>query len=273
MNWTKEQLLTLTKEALALTHSTLQELGKNAKDEQKGKFIGDIVTSGDVAISEKLITFFKEKGVPAIIWSEESEIIKLTDNPQFIISFDDIDGTDNFFRGENALPYCTILSIFDNIQPTFNDALVAGILVHNTNDVWHAVRGEGTYLNDKPVFTSKKTSLNKKERAITVVDHYKTEEYITTLFKHYPELWIKDFSCTGMHLVGISSGMFDVFVNPSIPSYEVGAGYLLIKEAGGLITDFEGNELKNETYAFNKTYKFIAAGNKDLLKEILEKLH
>jgi myo-inositol-1(or 4)-monophosphatase len=273
MNWTTEQLLTLTKEALALTHSTLSELGKNAKDEREGKFVGDIVTSGDVAISEKLIQFFKEKGVPAIIWSEESEIIKLTEDPQFIISFDDIDGTDNFFRGENALPYCTILSIFDNTQPTFNDALVAGILVHNTNDIWHAVRGEGTYLNDKSVFTSKKTTLGREERALLVVDHHGSGGVISPLFKHYIDFWVKDFGCTGMHLAGISSGMFDVFVNASIKSYEVGAGYLLITEAGGLITDFEGNELKNKQYEFNKTYQFIAAGNKELLKEILEKLH
>ncbi len=270
MTWTTEQLTQICKNALYEAHTILNTLSEKGIHEIYDEHVTDISTKGDMAVSETLKNFFKKEKIPAILYSEESGKIQLTKNPKYTITFDDIDGTDNYHRGRKILPYCTVITIFDSTEPNFENALVTGILEHNSKDLWHAVRNKGCYLNNSKINTSNKTTLNR--RTAIIIDHYTSSKNISKFLKIYPKSWVKDFGSAALHLAGVSSGLFDAYLSPSQKAHELGAGYLLIKEAGGHITDWDGKKLDKVKYNFNAKYPIITASTKQLGKTIIKTL-
>ena len=66
--------------------------------------------------------------------------------------------------------------------------------------------------------------------------------------------------------------MFDAFLNASHKAHELGAGHLMLKEAGGFLTDWEGRSLDDVPYDFDATYKIIAAATPELGQLLLSSL-
>jgi len=265
-----EHLVRICKGSLYKAHGVLNLLGNKGISEVHDQRVTDISTEGDRNVSAALIKFFTEQKIPAVLYSEESGRVEITRNPKYTIAFDDIDGTDNYFRGRGILPYCTAVSIFDSPEPDFENTLVSGIMEHNSGKLWHAARGGGCYLNGKGVTTSGRKSLDR--RALVIIDHYSAGGDASKFLKIYPVSWVKDFGTSAFHLAGISSGLFDACLNPSQKAHELGAGYLLIREAGGYLADLDGNSLDKLKYDFDARYPIIAASTKELGKSLLEKL-
>ena len=265
-----EQLIQICKDALYRAHIVLDALSDKGIREVYDEHVTDISTQGDIAISEALIKFFKEQRIPAILYSEESGRMELSENPKYTITFDEIDGTDNYHRGRGILPYCTVVTIFDSPEPNFENALVAGILEHNSKKLWHAVRNNGCFLNEIQVNTSGKKNLDR--RTLVTIDHYISSKDVSKFLKIYTRSWVKDFSSAAFHLAGVSSGLFDAYLSPSQKAHELGAGYLLIKESGGFLVDWDGNKLDRKRYDFNAKYSIIAASTQELGKILLSEL-
>ncbi len=265
-----KQITQMCKDALYKAHTVLNTLGDKGIFEIYGKHVTDISTQGDMAVSNALREFFKEQNIPAVLYSEESGRTELTTNPKYTITFDDIDGTDNYHRGRGILPYCTVVTIFDSPEPNFENTLVTGILEHNSKNLWHALRNNGCYLNNTLINTSGRKNLDR--RTLMIIDQYTSSADISKFLKIYPEAWIKDFGSAALHLAGVSSGLFDAYISPSQKAHELGAGYLLIKEAGGFLTDFNCNNLDKRRYEFDAKYPIIAASTPELGKVLLSKL-
>ena len=266
----RKQLTQVCKKALLTAHDILEKYSENGTHEVYNSHATDITTEGDIAVSITLINFFKEHKIPAVLYSEEAGKINIVKNPQFTITFDDIDGTDNYYRGRKLLPHCTIVTIFDSVNPYFENALISGIIEHNSGNIWHAIRNNGCFLNDKRVYTSKRENFDR--RTLVIIDHYASHKNIDTLLNIYLKSWIKDFGSAAFHLAGISSGLFDAYISHSQKAHELGAGYLLIKEAGGYIVDFNGRSLEKMEYVFNRKYQVVAASSEKLGKRILLEL-
>jgi myo-inositol-1(or 4)-monophosphatase len=270
MNWNMEQLTQICKDALHIAHRVLDTLSDKGISEVHDKHVTDISTQGDMAVSKALTRFFNEQEIPAVLYSEEFGRTKLTGNPKYTITFDDIDGTYNYHRGRGMLPYCTVVTIFDSPEPNFENTLVAGILEHNSKKLWHAVRDNGCFLNGVRVNTSGRKNLDR--RTLVIIDHYLSSEDILKFLKIYPESWVKDFGSAAFHLAGVSSGLFDAYLCSSQDAHELGAGYLLVKEAGGFLADWNGNRLDRTRYDFNAKYTIVAASTQKLGKILLSKL-
>ena len=73
-----------------------------------------------------------------------------------------------------------------------------------------------------------------------------------------------------LHLAGVASGIFDAFVNLRHKAHELGAGYALIKEAGGTLLDTAGRPLDEEPYDFDARRGIVAAGTDEMAARILE---
>ena len=147
-------MIGIVREALSLARTTLEALGTQAKRMVHDARVVDITTVGDRAVSDSLLRFFRGSGIPAVLLSEESERTDLTAHPAYTVVFDDIDGTDNYHRGEGALPYCTVIAILNGAEPRFRDAVAAGIIEHRTRNTWTAERGAGAFLNGTQVHVS-----------------------------------------------------------------------------------------------------------------------
>lgn len=265
------ELAGICREALDRAHKVLESLRDRGRAEVHDEHVTDISTEGDMAVSGDLIGFFRERGIPAVLFSEESGRIELAKKPEYAIALDELDGTDNYHRGRGVLPCCTVVCIFDSPEPRFGDALAAGIMEHNSGMVWHAIRGGGCFLDNRRVRTSGRKVLDR--RTLVIIDHYVCGEGVSGLLALYPRSWVKDFGSTALHLAGVGSGMFDAYLAPpSHKAYELGAGYLLVKEAGGFLSDWNGKPLGRREYDFFANYSLLAASSRELGQVLLSRI-
>jgi myo-inositol-1(or 4)-monophosphatase len=267
--------LELVRLALELSRSALEGSGEEATLEIRDERSTDISTRGDRAVSRALIDFFRGRGFPAVVLSEESGRIDLCPEPEYLVAFDDIDGTDNFFRGRGLLPYCTVVSIFAGAHPKYGDSLAAGIVEHRSGRTWLAERGGGATVSmpgraEVPAASSRRAALDR--RSSVVVDLYSARERAEELGRLAGSAWLKDFGSSALHLAGVASGMFDGYANLRQKAHELGAGYLLVKEAGGILLDAEGRSLDGLAYDFDAVLGIVAAGTREMAALMLDSL-
>jgi myo-inositol-1(or 4)-monophosphatase len=264
-------VIEIVKEGLALAHALLDKLGRAARQEVADERTVDISTAGDRAVSELLTHYFIQTGIPSVVLSEESGEVHLSDRPEYTVVFDDIDGTDNYYRSEGILPYCTVIAILEGIAPAFSDTIAAGIVEHRSGTLWLAQRGGGTTVNGVPAHASGRPVLDR--RTLIAVDHYASESDMPRLGALHRTAWVKDFGSAGMHMAGVASGIFDGYVTTRQKGHEIAAGHLLILEAGGCVTDFSGKPFKDRVYDFSAVYETTACGNEDLADSLRKLLH
>src|SRR3989338_2027347 len=96
---TPEDYRNLCLDGLLVANEALNNLGYRGRSEVHDELVVDISTLGDRTVSSVLLEFFKKKRLPAVVYSEESGKVSLVESPSLTIAFDDVDGTDNYFRG------------------------------------------------------------------------------------------------------------------------------------------------------------------------------
>jgi len=163
-----------------------------------------------------------------------------------------------------------MVSVFDRIEPYFQDAVVAGVRDLRTGEVWSAERGKGTRYTHMDgtvvVKTSGITEVDKKTHVL--FDHYGTPE--AGIYNKIHKLaWGKDLGSNGFGLCCVSDGVFDAFVGPLNP-WEAGAGYLLVTEAGGWFGNFGGVPYGDVRFEYVKgRLPTIAAATAELGKKLV----
>lgn len=207
--------------------------------------------------------------MPSVILSEESGQIRLSARLEYTVVFDNIDGTNNYYRGEGILPYCTVIAILGGIAPTFGDTIAAGIVEHRSGTLWLAQQGGGTTVNAIPTHASERRGLDR--RTLIAVDHYASVGDLLRIEHIHRAAWVKDFGSAAMHLAGVASGMFDGYITTCQKGHEIAAEFLLIQEAGDCITNFSGKPFRDRVYNLSALYETVACGN-ECLADSMRKL-
>ncbi len=195
----------------------------------------NLVTEIDKA-SEKLITDFIRKNFPShSILAEESG--NINDGSEYVWVIDPLDGTTNFAHG---LP---IFSVSIGVQK--NNHTIAGVVYDVMRDIVYAAeKNSDAYENDKKIFVSKELNLG---RSLLVTGFpYNIRENPENALEKFTAFTVRargirrlgsaaiDFCYTAK---GVFEGFWEVHLHP----WDICAGKLILEEAGGLITDFEGN--------------------------------
>jgi len=229
---------------------------------------GDPIKQVDLAAEKAIVDTLADHGISFTLISEESGIKEFGENPQeCYVTTDPIDGTTNLLRG---IPF-NATSIALSTEPTLNTvyaALVAD-LVHGVT--YTAQNGEGAYRNGQKIAPSRLTSV---ESAVIGLDlnTYKVLEMIPRLTglmqktKH-----IRHFGANALELCYVADGTTDAFIDVrgKLRTTDVAAGWLILKEAGAIITTPDGEPL-NVQLSPKQHVSFIAAGNPDLHRIILD---
>ncbi|XP_078040019.1 uncharacterized protein LOC144471638 [Augochlora pura] len=195
----------------------------------------DLVTEYDKKIEDLLITQLKEKFPDHEFIGEESAAegrsIELTDKPTWII--DPIDGTINYV---NSFPYTCI-----SIGLAICKEIVIGIVYNPlTPELYTAVKGEGAFLNGKPIKTSNVDELKKSLIEMEVFSlriKGKNRDIKMARFETMLELarGIRFTGSAALALAYIAKGALDCFQMDVLQPWDVAAGVLLVREAGGSI--------------------------------------
>lgn len=276
--YTPAELHALCRSILFLSQDTLVDLGEQGKTEVKDARVYDISTKGDRSIAGKVRTLLNESGMPATFCDEELGVESLVQDPCYTVVFDDIDGTNNYARGKGTLPYCTAIAIFDKPLKdcTFKDVAAAAILEHRSGLLIEALHGEGCFESVRQpgdataraigkARTSGKETIVKRD-TVVAIEGYETGRQIGRFAEIYDHAWVKDVSSSAHELMGVACGIYDGFIHPRHKKDEIAAGYLLVKEAGGFVTDFEGRQLDDKKFVYdsNARYDIVAAASPKL---------
>jgi len=157
---------------------------------------------------------------------------------KYIWVIDPLDGTTNFLHGVH--PFSISIALMEGNE------VIAG-LVHEPgyNETFIAWRGGGTWLNGKQVYVSEPAHLNDCILAtgFPYKDFSALDQYLKCL-----EFFIKNthgvrrMGSAAIDLAYVACGRFDIFFEYGLNPWDVAAGTLLIREAGGCVSDFSGNE-------------------------------
>jgi len=221
----------------------------------------------DLAAENAIVETLKAHDLSFTLVSEEAGIKEIGKKPKaYYVTADPIDGTTNLSRG---LPfYATSIAISN--KPELAD-VKAGMVVDLHNDVTYtAFLGKGAYRNGERIETSKIKSL---DEAVVGVDFnaYKIKVDVLTVaalienIKH-----TRHFGANAPEVCFVAAGLTDAFIDlrRKIRTTDVAASFLIVKEAGGIVTD-QHNKPINVNLDPKQTLSFIASGNTELHKKIL----
>ena len=221
---------------------------------------GDFVTTSDKKVEKILINELLKARPNYSILSEESGEINNEESFKWII--DPIDGTSNFLHG---IPHFAI-----SIGLEQEKEIICGIIYDPIKDeMFSAEKGKGSYVNNQRIRVSSRTKL-KDCMIFTGGPRYSSDKKEITLeeYKRFTSkvtIPIRKLGSASLDLAYIAAGRADGYWQRDLKYWDIAAGIILVKEAGGYITDFDGNS----EYVKNKT---IIAANPKINKEIIEVL-
>ena len=226
----------------------------------KTKGPANFVTASDIR-SQKII--YDELSYAKPDWSfvmEESKPIENKNTKaRFIV--DPIDGTTNFMHGN---PNFAI-----SIAAEINDRLEAAIIYSPiTDEMFTAERGKGSFLNDKRirVATRKKLSESILVTGIPHLGRGNKELFLKEMDMIIPEVaGIRRSGSAALDLAWIAAGRYDIFWERGLSIWDIAAGVLLVREAGGFAKGIDGSD--KDLWDGN-----IISGNDDIIIALSEKL-
>ena len=219
--------------------------------------INNLVTEADHASEAAILSVIKRRFPDHHVLAEETGEIIQDSNYKWII--DPIDGTINFAHG---IPLCCVVIALEKDGEIIMSAVYAPIL----NEMYFAEKGMGATMNDKKISVSNETSVLKSCLVTGFPYTYinkpngPLEVFGRLIRKGIP---VRRLGSAAIDLCWVASGKFDGFYEHKLETWDSAAGYLVVEEAGGKVTDFKGNK-------FSPYQPHILATNGKIHEEMLK---
>lgn len=196
----------------------------------------DFVTEADVAVEAFLVGAIQKRYPTHGIWGEESGV---HDGNEYRWVIDPIDGTMSFCRGQ---AYYSISIAVEQKGQAILGAVYAPVL----DELFEAKRGEGATLNGKAIRVSSESDLSECMMAtgFACIRNNKVHNNIPYFNRLMPEIMgIRRCGSAALDLCYVACGRVDGYWELNLNAYDVAAGLLVVQEAGGRSSDFQGRAL------------------------------
>lgn len=197
--------------------------------------VNNLVTEADHAAEKAILGVIKSKYPDHYILSEEAGEIKQESEYKWVV--DPIDGTVNFAHG---IPLnCVSIGLEHK-----GEMVMGGVFNPHMNEFFFAEKGKGATLNGQPIKVSAET---KAIKACLVTGFPYTYINIPNgpleIFERFIRkgVPVRRLGSAAIDLCWVACGRFDGFYEHKLEAWDSAAGYLIVKEAGGRVTDMEGN--------------------------------
>jgi len=231
---------------------------ENLQVSRKGP--GDFVSNADLN-AEKTLVELLQKARPSYGFLLEEGGEKAGEDKSFRWIIDPLDGTTNFLHG---IPHWCI-----SIALEKDKEIIAGVVYDPIKDeMFHAEKGTGAFVTSKRLRVSARTDLSQSLIAIGGArfgnKHYET--YTRELDAVNPHVSAtRRFGAAALDLCYVAAGRYDGFWERELNAWDVAAGSLIVKEAGGKVTDIDGG--KDFVYG-----RSIVVGNPAIQGALLKRL-
>ena len=196
--------------------------------------INNLVTEADHAAEKAIFGVIKKNFPGHHILSEESGEIIQDSNYKWII--DPIDGTVNFAHG---IPICSVSIAVEKEGEVILGAVIAPVL----KELFIAEKGKGATLNNRRLQVSAETDIWKACLVTgfpyTYLDmpNGPLQVFDRLIRKGVP---VRRLGSAAIDLCWVAAGRFDGFYEHKLQAWDSAAGFLMVEEAGGTVTDFKG---------------------------------
>ena len=225
------------------SRALIRDFGEVEKLQVSKKGPSDFVTNSDLKAEKIIIEELKKARPNYSIISEESGIENNKDKSNTWI-IDPIDGTINFLHG---IPHFAI-----SIALKSNEEIVSGLIFDPIkNEMFYAEKDNGAFFNNHRIKVSKKNELND---CLFVTGGKIINE---------PDLPYRKSGSAALDMAYVASGRYDGYFQHDLNLWDIAAGIILVKEAGGILNEID--------LSVNKSIKIIAS-SADINSKLLEKL-
>ncbi|HEY8595517.1 MAG TPA: inositol monophosphatase family protein [Devosiaceae bacterium] len=248
--------------ALKAGRSLIRDFGEVENLQVSRKGPADFVSNADRR-AEKIVfdELMKARPTYSFLMEEGGSVAGTDGQHRWIV--DPLDGTTNFLHG---IPYFAV-----SIGLERNGEIVAGVIYNPaTDELFTAERGGGAYVNDRRLRVGGRRHLADCVVVTGIQSAGRPEDALALRRAAHiiPAIsGLRRFGAASVDLAWVAAGRFDAMFENALHPWDMAAGILMIREAGGFVTDFSGG---NGMFANGG----IVAGNeivhRDLLKALAE---
>lgn len=237
----------------------LLELKKQPLIFKEKKDYSDLVTEVDQKVEAFLVDQILKRYPTHGVLGEEGTFKKDLTDIDTIWVIDPIDGTTNFIQD---FPFYAI-----SVGIVHKGEGIMGFVYNpSTNELFHAVKGEGAYVNEQKL--ELKGSITLKETVISTTMFWEDVETKNALHPSLIELYK---NTRGMRMLGgaalslceIAKGTLNAYIMPMLSPWDYAGGVIILKEAGGIVTTLTGDDVQ-----FQKEQSILAS-HPSIHKELL----
>ena len=203
----------------------------------------DYVSYVDKGCEELIVSRLREILPEAGFITEEKTVGQEDGGEEYFWVVDPLDGTTNFIH--DLAPYCVCIALRNR-----EEILLGVVYEVSRKELYSAAKGMGACLNGKPIHVS---AINDVDQALVMVGYpYNADDWrafcldITgRLYGHCAS--IRSMGSAEAELCYVAAGKIDVYFESFIQPWDVAAGAIIVKEAGGKVSDYDGGDAKWES--------------------------
>ena len=240
------------------SRSLIRDFGELENLQVSSKGPGDFVSSADKRTEKTIIEELQKAHPEYGIVTEETGIINKSNiKNRWII--DPIDGTMNFLNG---IPQFAISIAYEE-----NNEIICGVIFNPiTNEMFCAEKGNGAYLNNSRIRVSNKKKL--KDALLVTGGPKGASKIKNKIYSEYINVSnnvsnVRKFGSAALDMAYVACGRFDGYWQRELNYWDVAAGVIILREAGGFIDFFEDDL----SYPLKKN---VLASNSNIHQELKE---
>ena len=240
------------------SRSLIRDFGELENLQVSSKGPGDFVSSADKRTEKTIIEELQKAHPEYGIVTEETGIINKSNiKNRWII--DPIDGTMNFLNG---IPQFAISIAYEE-----NNEIICGVIFNPiTNEMFCAEKGNGAYLNNSRIRVSNKKKL--KDALLVTGGPKGASKIKNKIYSEYINVSnnvsnVRKFGSAALDMAYVACGRFDGYWQRELNYWDIAAGVIILREAGGFIDFFEDDL----SYPLKKN---VLASNSNIHQELKE---
>jgi myo-inositol-1(or 4)-monophosphatase len=199
----------------------------------------EAATKYDRQVDRLIVEEIKKRFPRHSLLTEESGFLQ--GDPEWLWIVDSLDGTGNFANFNPFFAVCLALMHQDEL-------LLGAIYAPAIDEFYFAAKGKGAYLNGVRIRVSNVSDLNQSYILYCEGGEKDRRRTGELLHKVYPQVTdIRKLGSAGLETAWVAAGKREAYFTTRIEPWDVAPGVLLVEEAGGKVSDFQGNPWKPQT--------------------------
>ncbi len=259
------EVIEILKEASKLVYKNVKELaGTKAAAEDHGVGRGgDISRKIDIVAEKTVLDYLKKINFECVVLGEECGRVELSKSPKGFLIMDAIDGSANAVRG---IPFfcCSLAFATENKLSSITDGVVTDL---TSGQMYWAIKNKGSFCDEKRIFVHKEKPIYKIVGINVSGATPQLVQKIQPIFENSNHS--RHLGANALELALFARGLIDIYIDlrQKIRVTDMAAGYIIAKEAGGIILDQDLKPLDSDL-EYETRLSFIAAASQEILLEI-----